>query len=257
MLTTGKYADAVAMCDRAIAATSRNTAAIAYKLLALKQLGRTEEYSALADFGLIAESEIGVTDAFQNTATLNDATLNDAIVEQIINHPKLFAFDKFEITYNGREVKNILEDPGPPIEAWRETICRCVEDYAARLPRGSDHPFVSNQPVKWEIIAWANILGDQGYQQAYIHEKARLSGVYYVKVPESVGADPDSHAGCIAFGPPAGEFWLPQEIEQFWYTPTAGNAILFPAYFFHHTIPTGTPESRITIAFDVVANEAI
>ena len=59
------------------------------------------------------------------------------------------------------------------------------------------------------------------------------------------------------FYPPAGEFALAKDVEHFWYTPVARNAILFPAYFFHHTIPTGTPESRITIAFDVVANEAI
>ena len=50
----------------------------------------------LADFGLIEESRIETTGEFQDIAALNQA-----IVVQITNHPKLFAFEKFEITYYG------------------------------------------------------------------------------------------------------------------------------------------------------------
>lgn len=245
LMQVGEFETVVPVCDRLMTTIYPRTLPLAYKQLALKQLGRDAEFDDVAGNKWIEVRQL--------TGAGNDAdvsALNHALAEHISGHPTLFAFDHFEVTHGGSEIKDVLADGAPAITAWKEQITGIIHDYISRLDATSDNPFAAGAPQNWRLDAWANILGPTGYQQAHIHEQAWLSGVYYVQVPDQVGRAPNDHAGCICFGPPEGEFDLPQPLPSHWVTPAAGTAVLFPSYYYHHTAPTACAEPRI--AFDVV-----
>ena len=85
-----------------------------------------------------------------------------------------------------------------------------------------------------------------------------MSGVYYVQIPDVVTAGNAGEAGFIKFGPPVADPPEAQAAD----TPVAkalrpepGMIVLFPSYYWHHTIPFESGEDRICVAFDVVADE--
>lgn len=82
-----------------------------------------------------------------------------------------------------------------------------------------------------------------------------VSGVYYLNVPDSVGRDDDGQAGCLRFG--QSSLRIKGKREQSGYlsktiTPRAGTMVLFPSYFWHHTIPFESEDYRICVAFDAI-----
>ena len=71
----------------------------------------------------------------------------------------------------------------------------------------------------------------------HIHPSAWLSGVYYVALPSSLGADDDGTAGWIEFGRPYWDFQIRAEPETRLIEPEEGLMLLFPSYMFHRTLP--------------------
>ena len=94
------------------------------------------------------------------------------------------------------------------------------------------------------------ILQAQGHQRPHIHPSGWLSGVYYVRVPRSVGGA--THYGCIELGKPPANIGCRRPHEARRVAPQAGRMLLFPSYVYHHTIPFHDDENRISFAFDVV-----
>jgi len=89
-----------------------------------------------------------------------------------------------------------------------------------------------------------------GHQIPHIHPAAWLSGVYYAEIPAGIGAE--DHAGWLEFGRPPGHFHNRIEPPLRAIRPQAGLMVLFPAYFYHHTIPLEMDQRRISIAFDLI-----
>ena len=114
------------------------------------------------------------------------------------------------------------------------------------------HPFLARQPKFWSLNIWAVVLGAQGYQSPHIHSSAWLSGVYYVAVPSSVQTACESNDGWIEFGRPLFQFRASGEPKMRQVRPGPGVMVLFPSYFYHHTLPSHSDELRISIAFDVI-----
>ncbi len=62
-------------------------------------------------------------------------------------------------------------------------------------------------------------------------------------------------AGWIEFGRPRSDIHCTVEPEVRALQPKEGLMVLFPSYFYHRTVPFEAAEERISIAFDVLAED--
>ena len=86
---------------------------------------------------------------------------------------------------------------------------------------------------------------------AHIHPDARVSGVYYVKVPMTKRSKEEE--GAIMFSDPrprAEMNAIQNQIGDIVIQPEEGMMILFPAYHQHAVLPFREPGERICIAFN-------
>ena len=103
---------------------------------------------------------------------------------------------------------------------------------------------------------WANVLGSNDHQSGHIHNQGWMSGVYYVAVPENL-SDNNDYAGWLEFNRPGyglpvlGEENCIERIE-----PKPGTIVMFPSYVWHGTIPFNSPDNRISVAFDIHADDS-
>jgi uncharacterized protein (TIGR02466 family) len=98
---------------------------------------------------------------------------------------------------------------------------------------------------------WGTLLSDGGHQHSHIHVGGWMSGVYYVALPPSMGAGEQANDGWIEFGHPPPDFEAGFEPQTLVYEPKEGDALFFPSYLFHRTIPFTGDAQRISLAFDV------
>ena len=140
--------------------------------------------------------------------------------------------------------------------AFGALVEQAVDRYRAVMPQNPSHPFLADIPDRIRITAWGVILDDGAYQVPHIHPSAWLSGVYYVALPSSLGADDDGTAGWIEFGRPYWDFQVRTEPETRLIEPEEGLMLLFPSYMFHRTLPFAGGGERISIAFDVLQEES-
>jgi Putative 2OG-Fe(II) oxygenase len=128
-----------------------------------------------------------------------------------------------------------------------------VEAYRLGLPRESGNLFVRSTPRDFVIEGWAVISDPASHHVSHIHQRAWLSGVYYVVGPPSSASN---HVGWLRVGPPheagvsSGQGW-----DEVLVKPDPGRLILMPGYFFHETQAMGVQDERICVAFDVVPAE--
>ncbi|NIR28181.1 MAG: hypothetical protein GWN84_02375 [Gammaproteobacteria bacterium] len=89
----------------------------------------------------------------------------------------------------------------------------------------------------------------------HVHLDGYLGGVYYVELPDAMREASDDRAGWFELGRAPDEFDLEAEPEVCAIRPEEGRMILFPAYFYHGTVPFESGQRRISIAFDVVPTD--
>lgn len=80
--------------------------------------------------------------------------------------------------------------------------------------------------------------------------EGRLSGTYYVNVPDAVRHG-NGDAGHLLFGKPPGRMPLTAERRIMTARPQNGLTVMFPSYVFHQTIPFASDQPRITISYDL------
>jgi len=234
-----------------------NTEVICLKAEILREMGRMDEARFLMDFDrLIRPVPITEVKGYEST----DA-FNKAIVAHIQKHPSLIRTPKTKSTQGGRQTENFANEGGP-IAAFRDVINAAARDYQKAVGVDPSHPFLAHPPDHWSLVIWGVVLESEGSQAPHIHSSAWLSGVYYPKLPRIIGASEDDHAGWIEFGRPGFALPTQREPEVRRYKPEEGLMFLFPSYLYHCTIPfrevlpLAQPESRISVAFDVVPGSA-
>jgi tetratricopeptide (TPR) repeat protein len=249
LLSQGKAQEALCAVNKALDIYPGETTAVAWKITALDQLGGGAEYDSYMNFENFVRPEMTPTPAGYKTHD----EFNDALVKHVINHPKLFSFEHYEVTRHGQEVKDIFSEPMGPVEHLKAAMEKRVADYIATLPDDPDNQFVQTAPKKWRIKSWANVLKGEGRQIAHIHGEAWLSGCYYVRLPDVMKQDdnPDK-SGWIEFGQINDEFPNLKTDRLKFLKPVEGLMALFPSYLYHSTVPTQSKQPRIAIAFDVV-----
>lgn len=252
LLKLGRFAEALAACER-----HRETGAIsanvtAYRAQALWELGRDVEAMDLADPARFAfPLTPAPPDGFDSVSDFNRD-----LVAALEAHPTLTdRWDESRRAARGGRVTENLFEPGAPqpaaIQAFRALIEREVSALADRLPMAADHPFYGRRPKQpFEIVSWANLMPGQGVQASHIHNLGWLSGVYYPKLPKALGSG-DDRAGWLGFGRPGYGIPAARPPVLRFLRPEAGAMACFPSYVWHWTEPFEGAEERISVAFDV------
>ena len=238
-------------CDRLLALDPGNRRIISSKICALQDLGRHDEARALLDLDhFIRPVEIEVPEGFASVEEFNKV-----LSDEVRNHPTLVFEKSGHATKFGGHTGNILPNAGPAVAALEKIMRRESENYMREVEIPSGHPFADGKPDKWKLQSWAVVMDVKGHQVPHIHPAAWLSGVYYPKIPPAAPNQTDPHAGWIEFGRPQENMAVKSEPDLRLIKPKEGMMILFPAYFYHMTIPIETTEQRISIAFDVLSEK--
>ncbi len=251
LLERGQPRAAVEVCDAYLMAHPGDICTLAFKAVALAELGERDAARYLVDFDrLLRTTRLKTPDGFARLADLNAA-----LTRQICAHPTLTFAPTSHATRLGKHTGELLVKPNGPIAVLEGMIRGAVEECSRSLPADRAHPFLGNPPKRWRLSGWAVVMEAQGHQIAHIHPSAWLSGVYYVKVPDIVRMPAQGRAGWIEFGRPPKHLHATVEPEVRAIQPEEGLMLLFPSYFYHQTVPFETAEMRISIAFDVLPQD--
>ena len=241
---------ALKACDDLLARQPGQSGALAMKAVALWEAGEKDQARSLLDFdGLLRQERCAPPASFADMATFNAA-----LAAHVRGHPTLRAAPESYSMERGQNTGELLPGNGAAT-AFGGLVEQAVDRYRDALPQDAGHPFLADIPRQVRITAWGVILDEGAYQVPHIHPSAWLSGVYYVALPPTLGADDDGTAGWIEFGRPYWDFRIRKEPETRLIEPEEGLMLLFPSYMFHRTLPFSGPGERISIAFDVLRGE--
>lgn len=176
---------------------------------------------------------------------------NDALADELLNHPCL-RYERYgsasELTWR---VESPMRPDAPALRALLDHLEQQLHGIIHQIAT-SDHPWAKALPPQSFLRCWSVITESTGFENWHVHQFGWLSGVYYIRVPESISKGSEN-GGCLAFGLPedlAGE----EGSAQFGQTivrPQEGLMLAFPSHTYHRTFPHGTGEKRICFAFDL------
>ena len=180
----------------------------------------------------------------------NIEAFNETLATAVREAPSLVWEPPNRVTRNGAVTQDMLATPSPPIRNLERALRAAIDAYRETLTADPERPFLARIPRRYRLTLIASILTAGGRHPPHIHESAWLSGVYYVAVPQQIGAESTDRGGWLEFGRP--DYDLPQGSTFHCVSrpPQAGTALLFPSYVFHGTLPFEGPGERIGIAFD-------
>jgi tetratricopeptide (TPR) repeat protein len=247
-LRRGAADEALALCERYLELSPANRKPLAYKAVALIELGRREQAAELLDFArLIMRKPIAAPSGYGSTSEFNAAL--SAFAEQ---HPSLKFEPPDKSTVGGSQTGELLLAPSAVTTALGALIRAAVPEYAARLRAALPaHPYTQGLPERWRLATWAVVLRNAGHQGPHFHPDGYISGVYYARLPATMRGAAD-HAGWIEFGRTGDAIGNREDPLIELVRPEEGLLLLFPSYFYHRTIPFQGAEPRISVAFDVL-----
>lgn len=108
---------------------------------------------------------------------------------------------------------------------------------------------------------WINLHYQHGFNVQHNHPDSVLSGVYYISVPEGSGKL------AIVDPRPVASFSMIQRYFNYckddftWgtitFTPQEGRLIMFPAWLPHHVEASDSPQTRISLPFNLVVKKKL
>lgn len=222
---------------------------IAELAIALAQAGRSGDVLALVNYDRFLRSS-----AMPDTSPTATPEFREELARTIRSDLTLYQEPVRQAIRHARRHDRILDLDLPVSRLLRDALTAAAQTYISGLPLDAAHPFLSTRPAQWTVEAWAVVSDHHSYHRSHIHPRAWMSGVYYVIRPP-VSLDPDAKLGWLRVGAPdtigrAAEHW-----PERWIEPAVGRVVMMPAYFFHDTRPTGVPQERICVAFDVVPSD--
>ena len=142
-----------------------------------------------------------------------------------------------------------LDDPA--VKGFFAAIEAPIREYMSAVGRGPAHPLTRRNTERHKLSgSWSVLLKPNGFHVDHFHPMGWLSSAFYVEVPRSA-LDAENREGWLRFGQPPSKT-KPTMGPEHYTRPKPGRLVLFPSYMWHGTVPFTTPESRLTIAFDVV-----
>lgn len=241
---------ALATCDAWLARRPGDATMLATKAVVLHELGRDEESDALTSVdALVRCFHFDPTPAYPSLAKFNEA-----LSRHVAEHPSLAVAPTHNATRKGLHSGELVTEPDGPAVTLKTWILECIERYAAEFAAlDPSHLLVRHRPPETVMRMWGVIMHAGGHQIAHIHPAAWVSGVYYPDVPEFVREDDPEQYGWLEFGrPEEGEFPDVKPMPVAAIRPQEGMLVLFPAWFYHRTVPYPHNARRISVAFDLV-----
>ncbi|WP_156359448.1 putative 2OG-Fe(II) oxygenase [Sphingomonas sp. Leaf242] len=229
----------------------------AARALALAQTGAIEAARIATGQGAAGQGPTGEDD-LTAMATLAPPpgwddihAFNAALADELLAHPGL----RYERYGTASALTWRIDSPATrEAPLVRLLLAQIADAIAAQLDRitGLDHPWARARPAAAMLRSWCVITESDGFETWHVHQFGWLSGVYYVRVPDSIthGEDP---GGCLAFGIP--EDLVGDDAAAAFGTRTVrpydGLMLAFPSHTYHRTFPHGLREKRICVAFDL------
>ncbi|HVM81362.1 MAG TPA: tetratricopeptide repeat protein [Stellaceae bacterium] len=253
LLAAGDARGTIEACERWLAVSPGNMEALALEGLALYQAGERDAARHLLDFDFVHTFKVETPPGYADLAEFNRA-----LVDFTLNHRTLHVPPEADPHYHHPALAITTDFFGPkegPAAALEAIARKGVENYLARIPKGSNHRFLMKPPKKWAWASWAAVLHFQGNLDPHIHMDGYISGVYYPLLPDIVGKPEHGQEGFFELGRPPKDFPITEATGIMPVRPEEGLMILFPSYFYHRTIPFVSDQRRISIAFDVMPRD--
>ncbi len=245
-LEQGEPGAALAICDQFLTRHPADTQVLAYRALALGDLGSGAEARALVDPERFLECRaIPPPKPFGSLASFNEA-----LARHVEGHPSLNPAPQSHATREARH-SGELKGQGPVVDL-EAAIRTAAGAYRRGLGDDPDHPWLAAAPDELALSVWGVVMEGRGHQIPHIHPAAWLSGVYYARVPDFIAGGSGGQAGWIEFGRPPDHFHNEMQPETRALRPEAGLMILFSSYFYHRTIPFEDSGIRVSITFDLM-----
>jgi len=249
LLGARRYRAALQQADAVLAQQPGHTAALAFKCVALRELGREAARRELLDYDrLLVRETVPPIKGFRD-----NAAFNRALAQALADDATLRFEPTGHTTQRGRQTADLS---GSTVHALRELNALCLAAAARRIDgvaKRATHPFDASMPRVYRLYSWAVILGEGGHQTPHIHASAWLSGIYYVEVPDEVRRDDPERSGWLEFGPSEARWHRDASaVPVLQVFPEPGLLLTFPSYFWHHTRPLRSRGRRISFAFDIV-----
>ncbi len=251
LFETGAGAQAIEACDEWLARAPGSIEAMAFKCCALNEAGNRDELGYLLDFeNFVLKKRWTEIPGFDSVAEFNQT-----LADHVRAHPTLKVPPRDDPTYHHPSLhitEELLGDEDGPMAALEVMMRSAIAEYTNFVAGRAGHPFLANWPARWHLSSWGVLLQGAGNLAPHIHLEGYLGGVYYPLMPDIV-SDGEHKAGWFELGRPPSELPLKAEPAIKPIKPEEGLMILFPGYFYHATIPFKSKQQRISVAFDVVA----
>jgi tetratricopeptide (TPR) repeat protein len=253
LLEEGDAAGTIAVCDAWLARRPGLPEPLGLKAVALDELGDRDAARHLVDL----DRFVRIVQLEQPPEGYDSlAAFNAALSESVLAHPTLRTPTEAEPHYNGEAFRTTRELFGATDGPWAalETLFkRELADYLMREARPDPtHPFLAQPFPRLRPSAVATVLDRLGSLQPHVHYAGYISGVYYCRMPATIGAPGRGTAGWFEIGRVQKRFLRKGQPEIHAIQPKEGMMLLFPSYFFHGTLPFDSAETRISIAFDTI-----
>jgi tetratricopeptide (TPR) repeat protein len=249
----GRTAEMLAICETLAGHGVRHAQLLYDWGIALALNGQEEKARAiLLDPERVVTRMLPVPEGFADLDSFNAA-----LAEEVLgNRYRLSQLPANDANRGSSRVHSLSAGERPEII---QLLLGAVRKFASAYPAAADgafDPWAEARPLGAHLRTWGLIQKGDAYEEWHLHRGGWLSGVYYARLPASVSAQGEGR-GCIEFGPPGAIMRaMPDFIPIARYEPREGMLLLAPSHYRHRTIPTGADGYRVSVAFDVVADES-
>ncbi|HEX6375220.1 MAG TPA: putative 2OG-Fe(II) oxygenase [Allosphingosinicella sp.] len=230
----------LALCEDLLARRPADARAIYHKAIALAQLGRASEASALIGIGrFISDARLEAPNGYSS-----GPDFRASLGAELGGAPDLRPDPAGHATVNGLRTRVFPRAGDPASAALFRGLRAAVGRYAASLE--GDHPFVRARPQRASMNAWGLVFRSAGRQRVHCHPERWATGVFYVAAPEIEGVGGSIRIGVLPDWAGVDPPWPVLTLK-----PVPGRLLIFPSFVPHDTVPTGARGERIAVAFDV------
>jgi uncharacterized protein (TIGR02466 family) len=163
-------------------------------------------------------------------------------------------------TYGGfQSDQNFFDRSSDEIDTLKNLIKSSLDQYFPHYYKAHTGKVrgVNQEKFDFKLWGWYTILSEHGWNSPHIHPRSLISGVFYVKTPDTVQNNTArNYSGWFGLSDPrqGSQQWpLSEQMTHVYIQPQEGTLILFPSYLTHFVSPFNSKESRISIAFNIVS----
>ena len=247
-LQEGRWSESAALCDQLLLEAPYHAGLISMRDIARHELGEST-IGAAEPRALISTHFLHPAGGYVSVAALNRE-----LVEHFRGRDDLVENPYDKTTRGGSQSGDLMSSPDACFQALGEAIKGLVQNFLRTCAHEHRGAYWERPVTGLGLTLWGTMLGTGGHQEPHIHHAAWLSGVYYAQLPDSIHPDDPSMGGWIEFGRPPARYPCKADYPLESICPREGMLVLFPSYLFHRTIPLPSGATRVSFAFDVIAN---